>query len=79
MPSFSEVMHIPDDTFRTFQEITEANGFVFEEHWVTTEDGYVNLMHRIYKEKSYKEVFWCGPLKPGNDPHKRFGKPVIYM
>jgi len=75
----SDFVYLPDDTFKTFREITEDNGFVYEEHWVTTEDGYVNLVHRIYKDKSYKEVFWCGPLKEGTDPHKRFAKPVVYM
>ena len=77
--SISEFMYLPDDTYKSFKEIVEANGFVSEEHWVTTEDGFVNLMHRIYKDKPYKEVFWCGPLKEGNDAHRRFAKPVVYM
>ena len=29
------------------QEIVEENGFIFEEHNVTTEDGYILTMHRI--------------------------------
>ena len=75
----SEMLTMPADTFRTFEEIVLENGYMVESHWVTTEDGFVNLMHRIYKDKPYKDVFWCGPLKEGNDPHRRFPKPVVYM
>ena len=38
----------PDlDSFRSFEEIVENAGFNVEEHWVTTEDGYINKLYRI--------------------------------
>lgn len=35
------------DKHRTFQEIAVENGFSFEEHTVTTEDGYILTQYRI--------------------------------
>ena len=35
------------DAKRTFQEICVENGFGFEEHTVTTEDGYILTVWRI--------------------------------
>jgi len=37
----------PNET-RTIQEIVESAGFKFEAYSVTTEDGYILEMHRIY-------------------------------
>jgi len=37
---------------RTIKEIVEYNGFNFENHTVTTEDGYVLEMHRLYANLS---------------------------
>lgn len=36
-----------DDRFKNIQEIIEENGFTFEAHNVTTEDGHILTMHRI--------------------------------
>ena len=36
-----------DDRFANMSEIIEENGFIFEEHNVMTEDGYILTMHRI--------------------------------
>lgn len=36
----------------TFHEIAEANGFESEEHKVTTEDGYILTVHRVYSKES---------------------------
>lgn len=35
------------DVFRTVQELVESRGFSFEEHKVTTGDGYFLTLHRI--------------------------------
>ena len=38
----------PDKDFgRSFQEIVEANDFLFEDHFVITEDGYILNVFRI--------------------------------
>ena len=36
-----------DDEYKTLGEIVRENGFVFEEHWVTTTDGYILSLMRI--------------------------------
>ena len=36
-----------EDEFRTLAEIARANGFIFEDHWVTTSDGYILSLMRI--------------------------------
>jgi hypothetical protein len=36
-----------EDEFRTLAEIARANGFLFEDHWVTTSDGYILSLMRI--------------------------------
>ena len=35
------------DADRTIQEIVESRGFLFEEHKVTTTDGYILTIHRV--------------------------------
>jgi lysosomal acid lipase/cholesteryl ester hydrolase len=35
------------DATKSVQEICSENGFLFEEHFVTTEDGYILQLHRI--------------------------------
>ncbi len=37
----------PPDAEKSFAEICAENGFVHEEHTVTTEDGYILSMYRI--------------------------------
>ena len=41
-----------DDRYHTFQQIVEENGFVFEEHTVETQDGYILTMHRVFMDES---------------------------
>lgn len=41
-----------DDRYHTFQQIVEENGFVFEEHTVETQDGYILTMHRVFMNES---------------------------
>ena len=57
-PPFSFWEHPHLDFYRSFNEIVQNTGFNVEEHWVTTEDGYINLMHRIntgpYEKKTPK-------------------------
>ncbi|CDW73802.1 ab-hydrolase associated lipase region family protein [Stylonychia lemnae] len=40
------------DVVKTFQQIVQDNGYIFEEHKVTTEDGYILKMFRIPGKKS---------------------------
>ena len=47
--SFDDYFTLPADTYWTFEEICENNGYVGESHWTTTEDGYINRLHRVYK------------------------------
>lgn len=35
------------DVYKTFKEITEQNGFIYEEHIITTDDQYVLKLFRI--------------------------------
>ena len=35
------------DFTRSFEEITTNSGFHFEDHTVTTSDGYINKMYRV--------------------------------
>jgi hypothetical protein len=42
---------------RTVKEITEAQGLNFEYHQVTTEDGYILEMHRVFKEEGGPAFF----------------------
>mgnify|MGYP004417252226 CR=1 FL=1 len=36
-----------DDRFHTIREIVEENNYSFEEHNVTTDDGYILSIHRV--------------------------------
>ena len=38
----------PTDTFRTFEELCVNAGFEVETYYVTTEDQFINQMHRVY-------------------------------
>ena len=38
---------LDNDTFKPLDKIAEENGFAFETHTVTTEDGYILTVHRI--------------------------------
>ena len=38
---------VPPDAEKNFAEICAENGFAYEEHTVTTEDGYILSMYRI--------------------------------
>lgn len=55
------------DIHRSFQEIVEENGFVFEAHHTTTEDGYILNFFRIPGAKTETSftgkqpvLFWHG-------------------
>ena len=37
----------PPDVFRTIDEIAENYGFAIEWHDVVTNDGYINVLHRV--------------------------------
>lgn len=51
--TFSENMKVGDpDIYRSFREITELNGFIMEEHSITTEDDYILKLFRIPGLKS---------------------------
>ena len=54
----NEDAHI-DDRFHNISQIIEENGFVFEQHEVQTEDGYLLTVHRLYLQESL-----AGPFKP---------------
>lgn len=44
-----------DDRFKTIKEIVEAQGYIFEEHKIWTDDGYQLTLHRIrHKNKYFK-------------------------
>ena len=47
-------LDIPDDAYKPIKELVEDDGFIFEEHIVTTNDGFINTIHRIYKDTPYK-------------------------
>lgn len=42
--------------FMTFEEIVRYNGFECEEHKVTTEDGYILTMHRVYSKEAKEDL-----------------------
>ena len=47
----ADIGNKPADYYLTFQEIVEKNGFGFEEHQVTTDDGYVLHVQRIMNKE----------------------------
>lgn len=49
--SLTNIGDKPADYYKSFQEIVEENGFGFEEHQVTTDDGYVLHVQRILNDK----------------------------
>ena len=63
--SYSKMMEFPADTWRSFEQICLHNGYIAEAHWVTTEDGCINLIHRVFKNKSINA--------------SGTNKPVVYM
>ena len=53
-PHFPEAIfddEAPAEWNMTFHEIVRANGFESEEHRVTTDDGYILTLHRIYSRE----------------------------
>eukprot|EP00347_Sterkiella_histriomuscorum_P002909 403366326 len=54
------------DVYKTFQQIVEDNGFIFEEHLVYTPDNYTLKVFRI-------------PAQKINEHEVNSGKPVVFM
>ena len=50
-----EELDVAPEYFMTFHEIAKSYGFESEEHEVTTEDGYILTMHRLYKKSKDSE------------------------
>lgn len=50
------MVHVPKEAHQPFEQIVIENGYKVETHWVTTEDGYINHMFRIYKDSPTKNV-----------------------
>ena len=42
---------MPADFYKTFQQVVEAAGFGFEQHQVTTEDGYILTVFRVMNDQ----------------------------
>lgn len=57
------------------EEIVFENGYILENHWVTTADGYINLMHRVYKDSPYS----CPLSYECSYSPRKNNKPVIYF
>jgi len=53
----TDLSSTPDDRYKSFRQIVEENGFIYEEYDVTTEDGYILGLHRI-----------LSPHNPNNGP-----------
>ena len=50
---------VDPDEYKTFQQIVESNGFIFEEHLVTTADNYTLKMFRIPgKNETLEDEFY---------------------
>ena len=45
-----------EDTFRNFTQLCDRYGFASEVHEVVTADGYINILHRLYKDAPYQSV-----------------------
>lgn len=55
----NSTISIPEDAYLTIKELTSKYGYPFEEHNVTTEDGYILTLHRIpCKENCTSEVIF---------------------
>ena len=46
-----------DDRFHTIEDIVLENGFLFEQHNVTTDDGYILSIHRIQNLTAQSDKF----------------------
>jgi len=68
--SLDERLELPEDTFWSFEKMVAVAGYKSESHYVTTKDGFINHMHRIYKDTPYTKDS-LGNLT--------INKPVIYM
>jgi hypothetical protein len=44
--------NVDPDFDRSFKDIVENNGFIFENHTVTTGDGYILALFRVTKEEN---------------------------
>ena len=51
-PVEREALNDPDSE-RSIGQIIAARGFEFEEHYVTTYDGYILQMHRLFKKTNF--------------------------
>lgn len=51
---------------KKFEEIVIKAGYLAETHFVATKDGYINEMHRIYKDSEFVDL-----------DGKKVSKPVI--
>ena len=66
--NYNKILNLPDDTFRTFEEICIDKGYQVERHAVLTEDGCINTIFRVYKEETYTII-----------GQNKVPKPVVYM
>ncbi|CDW82246.1 ab-hydrolase associated lipase region family protein [Stylonychia lemnae] len=60
------------DVYKSFKQITEDNGFVFEEHVITTDDQYILKLFRIPGQKE-------SMIKDHYDPNLGLEKPVVFL
>ena len=49
-----EFLDAPTDTMNSLEEIALNYGYTVEKHTVKTEDGYINIMFRIYKNSPFR-------------------------
>lgn len=66
--SLSELMTAPKEAYQSFEEIVLSNGYQVESHHVTTDDGCINKIFRVYKDSN---------LQVNNGTLEN--KPVIFM
>lgn len=55
-PRFSKDIH--GDALKTMEQLTNEQGLSFEEHTITTEDGYILTMFHIWKQSGGIPVFF---------------------
>ena len=67
------MLYLPPDADFSFEKICLLNGFETETHFVTTEDGYINTLHRVYKDSPVTE----SKAEDGTVVSKN--KPKVYM